>query len=176
METSQVADRYKPIEWVLDERMWRLALAAKAKVLGHGGITAIAAATGVSRRAIHGGLKEMESRRSDERPSDSRIRIPRACRKKVTDLDTTPLADLEFSLRPPMPDVLLSILLETVSKVSGTIPFPHVNNCYIIVFLHKFTVKLCYIDQLRGNSCADMKFNRRYPYLAMQNMHSFFFS
>lgn len=53
MDTSQLAQRHRLIEWVLDERLRRLFAAAEAKVFGHGGITAFSAATGVSRRTIH---------------------------------------------------------------------------------------------------------------------------
>lgn len=100
METSQIARRYNLIYWALDERLRRLVSAAEAKVLGHGGITVVAAATGVSRRAIHAGLKELESRKPDERPIDSRIRRPGAGRKRVTETDTTLQADLELLVEP----------------------------------------------------------------------------
>lgn len=64
METSQIAHRYNLVEWALDERLRRLIFAAEAKVLGHCRITVVAAATGISRRAIHTGLKELESRQT----------------------------------------------------------------------------------------------------------------
>ena len=81
MDTSQIAQRYNLIEWALDERLRRLVSAAEAKVLGHGGITAAAESTGVSRRAIHTGLKELESRQLEEKPTGSRIRRPGARRR-----------------------------------------------------------------------------------------------
>ena len=61
MDTSQIAQRYNLLEWALDERLRRLVSAAESKVLGHGGITIVAQATHVSGRAIHAGLKELES-------------------------------------------------------------------------------------------------------------------
>lgn len=100
METSQIAHRYKLLEWALDERLRRLVAAAEAKALGHGGITVVAAATGVSRRAIHAGLKELESRRADEKSTDSRIRRPGAGRKRATETDTTLQTDLELLVEP----------------------------------------------------------------------------
>jgi hypothetical protein len=62
MENIKIAQRYELIKWALDERLRRLVTAAEASVLGHGGITAVSEATGVSRRAIHAGIKELESK------------------------------------------------------------------------------------------------------------------
>jgi transposase len=100
METSQIAHRYNLVEWALDERLRRLIFAAEAKVLGHGGITAVSAATGISRRAIHAGLKELESQQTDERTIGSRIRRPGAGRKRATETDTTLQSDLELLVEP----------------------------------------------------------------------------
>ena len=100
METSQIAHRYNLVEWALDERLRRLIAAAEAKVLGRGGITAVASTTGVSRRAIHAGLKELESRHLEETSIISRIRRPGAGRKAVTETDTTLQTDLELLLEP----------------------------------------------------------------------------
>ena len=100
MESSRIAHRYNLIEWALDERLRRLVSAAEAKVLGHGGITVVAAATGVSRRAIHAGLKELKLCQRGERSFESRIRRPGAGRKKVTEVDTTLKTDLELLVEP----------------------------------------------------------------------------
>ena len=87
MDTSQIAQRYNLVEWALDERLRRLVSAAEAKVLGHGGITIVAEATRVSRRAIHAGLKELESRQFEDNTTSSRIRRPGAGRKTFTETD-----------------------------------------------------------------------------------------
>jgi transposase len=100
MDTSQIAQRYNLVEWALDERLRRLVSAAEAKVLGHGGITAVAECTGVSRRAIHTGLKELESRQLEEKPTGSRIRRPGAGRKSATEIDPTLQTDLELLVDP----------------------------------------------------------------------------
>ncbi|MBV5280574.1 MAG: ISAzo13 family transposase [Actinobacteria bacterium] len=100
METSQIADRYKLVEWALDERLRRLVAAAEAKVLGRGGITVVASSTGVSRRAIHVGLKELESRHLEELAPSSRIRRPGAGRKSAIETDTTLQSDLELLVDP----------------------------------------------------------------------------
>lgn len=100
MKTSQIAQRYNLIEWALNERLRRLVFAAEAKVLGHGGVTVVAAATGISRRAIHAGLKELELRQTDERTIGSRIRRRGAGRKRSTETDTTLQTDLELLVEP----------------------------------------------------------------------------
>lgn len=45
----------------LDERATRLVLAAEARALGHGGVAAVARASGASRSRIHDGVSELES-------------------------------------------------------------------------------------------------------------------
>ena len=52
MDTQSVAQRFEVISPFLDERMRRLFASNEARALGHGGVTAVAEATGVSRRAI----------------------------------------------------------------------------------------------------------------------------
>jgi hypothetical protein len=69
----------------LDERQQRLLMAAEARSLGHGGIAAVARATGASRSRIPQGVDELEA---GEAPSQ-RVRRPGADRKRlsVTDPD-----------------------------------------------------------------------------------------
>jgi transposase len=101
MDTSHIAQRYNLIKWTLDERLRRLVAAAEAKVLGHGGISAVAECTGVSRRAIHAGLKELEEMQGQENTTKPfRIRRPGAGRKSVIDSDPTLPANLELLIEP----------------------------------------------------------------------------
>jgi hypothetical protein len=67
----------------LDERSTRLVLAAEARSLGHGGIAAVARASGASASRIAAGVAELEA---GEPPSD-RIRRPGAGRPRATDKD-----------------------------------------------------------------------------------------
>ena len=62
----------------LDERQRRLFAAAEAKAAGHGGIAAVAMATGIAPSTIGRGLKEL----AWEKPSE-RVRRPGAGRKRV---------------------------------------------------------------------------------------------
>lgn len=67
----------------LDERAQRLTLAAEARCLGHGGIAAVARASGASRSRVQQGVAELER---GEEPS-GRVRRPGAGRKPVTQTD-----------------------------------------------------------------------------------------
>lgn len=91
------SERFKLLSWTLDERLRRLFAAAEAKVVGQGGITYISKATGISRRAIHAGLDELESRESgaETEIKKGKIRKSGGGRKKVTEKDPKLKADLE---------------------------------------------------------------------------------
>ena len=79
MDVAETAgQRFELIAWALDERRRRLFAATEAQVHGRGGITAVAKATGVSRRAIHSGLKEIAQRPEKLPTSPGRIRRPGA--------------------------------------------------------------------------------------------------
>lgn len=67
----------------LDERAVRLTLAAEARSLGHGGIVAVARASGVSERRVRRGVAELEA---GVEPMD-RIRRPGAGRKPIAETD-----------------------------------------------------------------------------------------
>ncbi len=56
---ANIRQRFFDLAPALDERERRLWAAVEAKSLGYGGISLVATATGVSRRAIHVGLKEL---------------------------------------------------------------------------------------------------------------------
>lgn len=90
-----VTERFKAIAWALDERLRRLFAAAEAKVLGRGGVTRIAKATGISRRAIHVGLDELAKQELGEESKRVKVRKPGGGRKKVVEKDPQLKIDLE---------------------------------------------------------------------------------
>lgn len=92
--------RFDLIGWALDERLRRLLAAVEARVLGRGGVTAVATATGVSRRAIHAGLKELAERPEATPLAAGRIRRPGAGRKRLVERDDTLRTDLERLVEP----------------------------------------------------------------------------
>src|SRR4030095_9650347 len=56
-----IRQRFSDLVPLLNERDRRLWAATEAKSLGYGGIAAVARVTGISRRAIHAGLRELNS-------------------------------------------------------------------------------------------------------------------
>ena len=95
---SPIGQRWKVMRDALDERQRRLLVAVEAKVLGRGGVSAVAVATGVSRTTIAAGIQEIEAMLS----SDSTVAAPLltgtrqagAGRKKIQTKDVTLLPDL----------------------------------------------------------------------------------
>lgn len=90
-------ERFKQIQPFLNERQIRLLAAAEANVLGYGGISVVAKATNVSRRAITIGCKELKSGTLNEL---GRIRKQGGGRKKTVVYDTTLKIDLERLIDP----------------------------------------------------------------------------
>ena len=80
----------------LDERTRRLWCAAQAQSLGHGGITAVQQATGVSRPRITRGIKELAAPAQEP----GVIRRPGGGRKRVVASDATLLSDLDALIEP----------------------------------------------------------------------------
>jgi len=83
----------------MDERMRRLWAAAEAQALGRGGMTAVAAATGLSRTTITQGMREQQGSTEEER-SPGQIHRPGGGRKAVTEWDTTLLRGVEALVDP----------------------------------------------------------------------------
>ena len=84
-------DKYSHLLPELPERARRLVVAADAKALGHGGITLVHKASGLSRVTIGKGVKEIEAGIS---LGSERQRHPGGGRKKLTEKDQTIAADL----------------------------------------------------------------------------------
>jgi len=96
-----VRQRFSRISGALNERLRRLFAATEAEVLGYGGVSLVARATGVSRRAITEGLAELSGGVSyvPEKTSEW-IRRPGGGRKKAVELDSTLQSDLESLIEP----------------------------------------------------------------------------
>ena len=102
MYHSDIQRRFRSLSPFLDERMRRLIAAAESEAIGYGGVTAVARATGVSRRAITEGMKELSQRKTARKaPSaPSRIRRKGAGRKPTVEKDATLLEDLDRLVDP----------------------------------------------------------------------------
>jgi DDE family transposase len=99
VDERTIARRFTLIEGHLDERLRRLVAAAEAKAVGVGGVSMVARATGVSRRVIRAGMKELTARPAPP-GSRPRIRRPGGGRKRTVDTDPTLRKDLERLIEP----------------------------------------------------------------------------
>ncbi len=82
--------------------MRRLVAAAESEAIGYGGVSAVARATGVSRRAITEGMKELRQQEGSPEsvPVQSRIRRKGAGRKRTVDKDPALREDLDRLVDP----------------------------------------------------------------------------
>jgi hypothetical protein len=94
--------RFGSLSAFLNERMRRLVAAAESAAIGYGGVSVVARATGVSRRAITEGMKELSRQKvaREPLPSQSRIRRRGAGRKKTVDKDPALREDLDRLVEP----------------------------------------------------------------------------
>jgi len=82
---------------LLDERTRRLMAASEARAFGHGGISEVSRACGLSRKAIAKGMKEIESGTA---LPPGRVRQPGAGRKPITAHDPRLVGALERLIEP----------------------------------------------------------------------------
>jgi len=98
---QQIREKFEALSGYLSEAGLRIWVAAEAKVLGRGGISAVARATGISRTTIYSGLADLSStelRRPRQQPG--RVRAKGGGRKKRVEKDLSLLADLEALVEP----------------------------------------------------------------------------
>jgi hypothetical protein len=98
METEEaIQRRFELLAPGLDERQRRLLAASEAMVLGRGGGVAVSRATGVSRRVIRAGIRELQG--VESLPS-GRVRRPGGGRKSAVEKDPELPAALERLIEP----------------------------------------------------------------------------
>ena len=98
---SDIQRRFRALAPFLDERMRRLVAASESEAIGYGGVSVVARATGVSRRAITEGMKELKKPKSRRaRLEEARIRRRGAGRKRTVDKDSSLLEDLDRLVDP----------------------------------------------------------------------------
>ena len=97
---SVIGQRWEVMRKALDERQRRLLVGVEAKVLGRGGVSAVALATGVSRTTILAGLNEIQALKPPTGAADKTANAPTstrqagAGRKKIEATDLTLVSDL----------------------------------------------------------------------------------
>jgi Rhodopirellula transposase DDE domain len=95
-DDSRMAQKLAAIMPYLNEKQRRLLLALEAEALGHGGISRVSRASGVSRVTIQKALQEKEL----SSPQDNRVRRLGGGRKKKREQDASLLTDLELLISP----------------------------------------------------------------------------
>jgi transposase len=97
VDVKQVKARFRSLHKHLDERTRRLFAAAETEAIGRGGISAVSVATGISRRVIRQGKKELHAPATK---LEGRLRRPGGGRKSTVIADPSLLVDLERLLEP----------------------------------------------------------------------------
>ena len=120
--SEQIKIRHDLLVPILDERQYRLYLAAEAKALGRGGVSQVAKMTGASRNTISTGIEELlvqppdpepvaaivEGKKTRRRTRGRRLPVAddvrqRRCgggRKRTSDIDPTLITDLNALIEP----------------------------------------------------------------------------
>src|SRR5437870_13902126 len=96
-EEAAIKRRFEQVAGKLNERARRLVAASEAMALGWGGISAVSRATGLSRKAISHGIKELQQ---EEGEAEGRIRKVGGGRKKTVSKDASLQQDLERLVEP----------------------------------------------------------------------------
>ena len=96
IDEETIRRQYEMLRPALDERARRLFAASHVPVLGHGGIAAVARATGIAPSTIGRGLKELDQGVA----ADQRLRQPGGGRKRLTDTDPSLASDLLSLIEP----------------------------------------------------------------------------
>src|SRR5438067_2014258 len=97
-DVATIRAKFEGLRPYLDERRRRLWAAAEALALGRGGVTAVAAATGLRRNTIRAGVGELRAGGSPL--PEQRVRAPGGGRKARAAGDPTLLRDLEALVEP----------------------------------------------------------------------------
>jgi len=97
----QIKSRYRTLAPLMDERMRRQWAATEAQTYGWGGMSAVSAATGMSRNTIRTGMAETAARKRKPKAAVSaRLRKPGGGRKRLTESDPELLNALEGLVEP----------------------------------------------------------------------------
>ena len=102
LDESSISLKYEALAPLLDERARRIWAAAEARSLGHGGITAVFRATGISRPTITAGLAELESgvHLGPSTLPKGKLRRPGGGRKSRVEEDPALVASLDALIDP----------------------------------------------------------------------------
>lgn len=117
---EQIRLKYEALTPYLNEQTRRVWAATEARSLGHGGISAVSEATGLSRNTIAAGQRTLEAADEDTVVA-GRIRKPGGGRKRVEDQDTELIEALDRLVEPTTrgdPESPLRWTCKSVSKLA----------------------------------------------------------
>jgi transposase len=97
---QDIKQRFDRLAGELNERTRRLVAASEAMTIGWGGISLVSHATGLSRKAISQGIKELKEQSEETPKSKRRIRRAGGGRKKTVSKDQHLYEDLERLVEP----------------------------------------------------------------------------
>ena len=99
---ATIQKKYEQLLPYFNEASLRAWAAAEARSWGHGGITSVSRATGLSRTTIHAGIAELEQPQPLPSSLSSRaeIRHTGGGRKPLIETDPTLLSDLKYLIDP----------------------------------------------------------------------------
>jgi transposase len=97
-----IREKYERLLPVMNERARRRWVATEALSLGWGGVTAVSAATGLTRKTIHFGIRELEAEAAglDSALPPNRVRRAGAGRKPITEKQPKLVGALEALVEP----------------------------------------------------------------------------
>ena len=176
VDESTIRRRFRLIAAHLDERMRRLVAAAEASALGFGGTSIVARATGVSRRAIRIGVRELK-----QKPRMlglvGRVRRPGGGRKKAVDQDPTLFRDLEALIEPVTrgdPESPLRWTAKSVRRLAAELQRQGHRTSHRMVaeLLHKMGYSLqANAKTIEGASHPDRNRNAQFEYINERVKH-----
>jgi len=123
MVTEQIQRRFELLKFFLNEKQRRILAAVEAQIIGYGGTSAVAKATGLSRNTVVAGAFELSrGKAADVAPKSERIRKPGGGRKRTVQKDPTLKPDLESLIEPVTrghPESALRWTCKSVRRLAG---------------------------------------------------------
>src|SRR5580693_4863359 len=116
-QIASIRSKWTALEPDMDERRRRLWAGAEARALGHGGIEVVHRATGLARGTIATGVRNLAEGARLE--SVSSVRREGAGRKRLRDVDTSLLSDLDSLIEPTTRGDPMTLLRWTCKSVRG---------------------------------------------------------
>ena len=97
---TKLDDRIKKVVPLLNEKQRRQYLAVESEMIGHGGLLEVSKISGLSRKTILKGKKELQKKTPDNSPFDERIRKEGGGRKSLKKKEPELIKALETLLEP----------------------------------------------------------------------------